>query len=196
MTESHENKSVRLTKPVHGQLQEAVRDGETNTGAVGRALDALETEQLAPEYVREQARKRSPGRERIGNPSDGLHSVAQALGDLGEATTGELASHDSVGIQRQQVRNHLHSLVESGLVERADRESSGVVWRDAGVDEIPAPGESETTTVRFAVGTYERLDAANRDYESFSDTVGRALDALEREDVVRELLAGGMEVDA
>ena len=45
--------NVRLTDPTHERLKAHCREGETLSGAVGRALDALEREQSLPEGVRD-----------------------------------------------------------------------------------------------------------------------------------------------
>ena len=43
--------NVRLVDPVHGRLKEHNREGETLSGTVGRALDALEREGDLPDAV-------------------------------------------------------------------------------------------------------------------------------------------------
>lgn len=47
---------VRLRNPTHGRLSEHSREGETLSGTVGRALDALERDQELPEAVSEVLR--------------------------------------------------------------------------------------------------------------------------------------------
>lgn len=44
---------VRLRNPTHSRLSNHSREGETLSGTVGRALDALEREQALPEAVTE-----------------------------------------------------------------------------------------------------------------------------------------------
>lgn len=49
-------KSVKLVESTHGRLKEHKREGETLSGAIDRALDALESDDVDPETVREAAR--------------------------------------------------------------------------------------------------------------------------------------------
>lgn len=43
--------NVRLVDPTHQRLKAHNREGETLSGTVGRALDALEREQALPEEI-------------------------------------------------------------------------------------------------------------------------------------------------
>lgn len=54
MSESRNTtKSVKLTESTHTRLSEHCREGETLSGAIDRALDALEREEALPEAVTE-----------------------------------------------------------------------------------------------------------------------------------------------
>jgi hypothetical protein len=46
-----ESTTVRLVDPTHDRLKDHNREGETLSGTVGRALDALEREAELPEAV-------------------------------------------------------------------------------------------------------------------------------------------------
>lgn len=48
-----EHTTVRLTDPTHDRLKAHNREGETLSGTVGRALDALAREQELPAAVRD-----------------------------------------------------------------------------------------------------------------------------------------------
>ena len=57
MTESRDTtKQVRLTESTHSRLKAHLRDGETLSGGIDRALDALEREAELPAVVTEALR--------------------------------------------------------------------------------------------------------------------------------------------
>jgi hypothetical protein len=78
----------------------------------------------------------------IGTWSDGMRQVLDTVRDRCEWTTREIAEHPAVEIGTRQVRDHLHTLVERGFVDR-EIEGNGFVWRDDGLHRVGEHGDVE-----------------------------------------------------
>jgi hypothetical protein len=52
-------KNLKLVPAAHSRLKDHLRDGETMSGVIGRALDALEREDELPDAVTEVLRERA-----------------------------------------------------------------------------------------------------------------------------------------
>jgi len=78
----------------------------------------------------------------IGTWSDGMRQVLDTVRDRCEWTTREIAEHPAVEIGTRQVRDHLHTLVERGSVDR-EIEGNGFVWRDDGLHRVGEHGDVE-----------------------------------------------------
>jgi len=89
----------------HDTLQAIMRFGRD----AGGATVYVDTATL-PEWVP------TAGRGDVRSVSDGLVGVLDALEDIGPAATADLAAHDAVGVSTRQVRAHLETLKEYGVL--------------------------------------------------------------------------------
>jgi DNA-binding transcriptional ArsR family regulator len=118
----------------HETLQAAMRFGRDGNGAVVY----VHTDTL-PEWVPVAAE----GRVRR-TWSDGMREVLTAAERRDEWTTAELA--DAVDLSTRQVREHLHRLVDDGVVE-CEYDGSEYVWRDDGLHRVNENGAVELEPV-------------------------------------------------
>jgi len=118
----------------HETLQAAMRFGRDGNGAVVY----VHTDTL-PEWVPVAAE----GRVRR-TWSDGMREVLTAAERRSEWTTAELA--DAVDLSTRQVRDHLHRLVDDGVVS-AEYDGSGYVWHDDGLHRVNDNGAVELEPV-------------------------------------------------
>ena len=117
----------------HDTLQAAMRFGRDGNGAVVY----VHTDTL-PEWVPLAGEGRV-----VTTWSDGMKTVVQALGELGEATTAAVVEHPVVDLSRQQVFKHLETLREQGVLNREQDDEDGrrVIWRDDGVHSLSDHGD-------------------------------------------------------
>jgi DNA-binding transcriptional ArsR family regulator len=76
--------------------------------------------------------------------SEGMREVLTAAERRDEWTTAELA--DAVDLSTRQVRDHLHRLVDDGVVD-AEYDGSGYVWHDDGLHRVNENGAVELEPV-------------------------------------------------
>ena len=98
----------------HDTLQAIMRFGRD----AGGATVYVDTDTL-PEWVP------THGRGDVRAVSDGLVGVLDALEDIGPASTAELVDHDAVDVTRRQVRRHLETLEDYGVVSDAPDPDDG-----------------------------------------------------------------------
>jgi DNA-binding transcriptional ArsR family regulator len=115
-------------------LQAAMRFGRDGNGAVVY----VHTDTL-PEWVPVAAE----GRVRR-TWSNGMREVLTEAQRREEWTTAEIAS--AVDLSTRQVREHLHRLVDDGVVD-AEYDGSGYVWRDDGLHRVNDNGSVELEPV-------------------------------------------------
>jgi hypothetical protein len=119
----------------HDTLQAAMRFGRDGNGAVVY----VHTDTL-PEWVPLAGEAQV-----VSTWSDGMKQVVDALADLGDGTTADLAAHPAVDLSDRQVRGHLDTLRQRGVVHRERDTDDGrrLVWREAGIDRLGTYGEAD-----------------------------------------------------
>ena len=118
----------------HETLQAAMRFGRDGNGATVY----VHTNTL-PDWVPVAGEGRI-----VSTWSDGMREVLEAAESLEEWTTAELAAQ--VSISERQVREHLHRLVDRGVLD-VEVEGRGYVWRDDGLHRVSEHGEVELAPV-------------------------------------------------
>jgi DNA-binding transcriptional ArsR family regulator len=78
--------------------------------------------------------------------SDGMRDVLDVIRTEREWTTAEIAAHPDIDIGERQVRKHLTSLYEQGVLDR-EVEGCGFIWTDDGVHRVGEHGEVELEDV-------------------------------------------------
>lgn len=127
--------SVRYSRRCrHETLQAAMRFGRDGNGATVY----VHTNTL-PDWVPVAGEGRI-----VSTWSDGMHEVLEAAESLEEWTTAELAAQ--VSISERQVCEHLHRLVDRGVLD-VEVEGRGYVWRDDGLHRVSEHGEVELAPV-------------------------------------------------
>ena len=125
----------------HDTLQAAMRFGRDGNGAVVY----VHTDTL-PDWVPLAGEGRV-----VTTWSDGMKQVCRALEDLDSATTADIVAHDAVDVGRRQVFDHLESLQERGLLDRAQDDTDGrsVRWNGDDVARVNDHGDVELEPVEL-----------------------------------------------
>ncbi len=105
---------IRRHMTAHDTLQAIMRFGRD----AGGATVYVDTDTL-PDWVP------THGRGDVRGVSDGLVGVLDALEDVGPASTAALVEHDAVDVTRRQVRRHLETLADVGVVSDAPDPDDG-----------------------------------------------------------------------
>ena len=73
----------------------------------------------------------------------GMKGVVEALADLSEATTAEVAAHPACEVSERQARDHLNGLTERGFLARGKDEKDGrrLRWTDLNLDYLNEYGD-------------------------------------------------------
>lgn len=120
----------------HETLQSLMRFGRDGNGAVVY----VHTDTL-PEWVPLAGEGRV-----VDTWSDGMRQVVNAAAELNEWRTVDLIEHPQVEIGERQIRDHLTTLTERGVLSR-EVEGRGFVWRDDGLHRTTEYGDVELGSV-------------------------------------------------
>jgi hypothetical protein len=123
----------------HETLQAAMRFGRDGNGAVVY----VHTDTL-PDWVPLAGEGRV-----VTTWSDGMKQVVEAAAEMGSRRTRDLVDHPDVSIGERQIRDHLHTLAERGVVD-VTVEGRGFVWRDDGLHRVGEHGDVELDPIDLA----------------------------------------------